>query len=1024
MVAVPRVFTCPAGAPFLETLAVAIIEGRCPGTGTAPTPAQMPDITIQLPTRRAVSALAQAFAQAGSGRGLLLPAIRALGDEEPAAIASGAPAPEVVSELERRVVLADIARQWAGETSVWSARSPALGPDPIPRNPADAVALAGDLARLIDAMEAHDISHASVAKALPQDLSHLARNWEINSNFLINVLERWAAHLQRRNLVSAVARRDRLLAQEAQRLQAPDFTDPYIVAGSTGSVPATARLLRAAAHAKNGAVVLPGLDRDLDSASWAVLEPGHPQFGMSQVIETIGVTRDQVETLGDDPVGWVPARLEFLSETMRPAATTGQWMQRLGSINKDQLAAGLDGVSLIEAANEHEEARVVALILRAVAAMPGKTAALVTPDRSLARRVRAELGRWDLVVDDSAGIPLAQTPPGVFLQLVAQAQNNGFSSLALLALLKHPLVRLGRAAREVREPARHLEILALRAQRPGPGLAGIAQALRGARQMRHAHRVRSRITPEQISRVENLLDDLTAAFAPLARFGAAPGNTQTLVPVKELLEAHIEVAQTLAATPLAATGGLWRDASGHTLADFLADLLGASEQAAQIGPQAFPGWLEAMMQGAVVRPTGGLHPRLAIWGPLEARLMRADVLVLGGLVEGTWPGEVATDPWMGRHMRAAVGLEPPEQRIGLQAHDFAQGLAGAQVFLTRAQKSGGTPAVPSRWLWRMRALLKGLDLEHLLRASQPWLAWARGLDQPLDVQPCLPPRPCPPVAVRPVRLSVTAVETWLRDPYAIYARHVLDLQPLEPLEVAPDASDYGQLIHQALGAMIAADPKAPLGEGALGRLLAVGAGCFASLAEQPGLQAYWQARFVRVAQWFVENDLRSPGTVSHPEIGGHLSFAAPVAGGKFTLTARADRIDVIGDRSADIIDYKTGGLPKAQALKNLEAPQLPLEAAIMAAGGFGDISAQVRGLIYVQLSGRDPAGEIVPVPGDPHDLAKRALELLEQRIAAFARPSQPYLSRVKPKREEFAGDYDHLARLAEWSARLVGPHGT
>ncbi|MFV2092036.1 MAG: double-strand break repair protein AddB, partial [Hyphomicrobiales bacterium] len=509
MTGTPKVFTCPAGMGFLDTLAQAVADGTCPGTTPAPDWAAMPDFTIRLPTRRAIPALAEAFRNVGNRGGLLLPNISALGDEDPDT--PGMAFPEVVSELERRIVLADIARAWAQETSVWSRRSAELGPDPIPQNPADAVALAGELAQLIDAMESQDIDHAKMVAALPEDLSHLARNWEINRDFLKIAIQRWDAHLRRRNLVSAVSARDRRLDREAERVAAPGFAEPYIVAGSTGSVPATARLLGAVARAQNGAVVLPGLDRALDSAGWDALEPGHPQFGLRQVIDTIGVSREQVADLGDAPTGWVPARLSILSEAMRPAVTTGQWVHRLETMDRAEMARGLDGVKLIEAANEHEEAGVVALILRNTVEQPGKTAALVTPDRGLARRVRAELGRWDLTVDDSAGTPLAQTPPGVFLQLLAQAHDSRFSALALLCLLKHPLTRLGRAPSQVRKGARHLEIIALRGARPGPGLAGVANALRAEAQKSHRHPVRQQISATDIAEAEKLLDDLKDA---------------------------------------------------------------------------------------------------------------------------------------------------------------------------------------------------------------------------------------------------------------------------------------------------------------------------------------------------------------------------------------------------------------------------------------------------------------------------------------------------------------------------------
>jgi ATP-dependent helicase/nuclease subunit B len=418
-----------------------------------------------------------------------------------------------------------------------------------------------------------------------------------------------------------------------------------------------------------------------------------------------------------------------------------------------------------------------------------------------------------------------------------------------------------------------------------------------------------------------------------------------------------------------------------------------------------------------VRPRANRHPRLSILGPLEMRLQHFDTLILAGLNEGTWPADANVDPWMSRPMRKAFGLPSPERRIGLAAHDVAQALCAPRVVLTRAAKVDGTPTVPSRWLMRLERVIAAANLSPVWQTQNaPWLAWAKALTHPMVVTPCERPAPKPPVAARPRKLSVTEIEKWMRDPYSIYARHVLRLAPLDPLEQDPGAAEYGTTIHDVLHRFIKDHPAGPLPGNALAVLLDMGHRLFGDRALSPVLAAFWEPRFARIARWFIDTETarRAVLTHAHAEVRGEMTLN--VGAGPFVLTGRADRIDATKSGLV-IIDYKTGAPPSPKEVLAGFAPQLPLEAAMAADGRFTDIPARkVAALEFGRLHGRSDGGERKPVPGDPAKIAQDALEGLARLIATFDNADTAYEARPNPDTAPTYSDYLHLARVKEWSA--------
>ncbi len=656
------------------------------------------------------------------------------------------------------------------------------------------------------------------------------------------------------------------------------------------------------------------------------------------------------------------------------------------------IARGVAGIELITAADPAEEAAAIALVLREALEEPGKTAALVTPDRSLARRVASELARWDIAADDSAGRRLSHTPPGTFLCLLAEAAAEGFAPVPLLALLKHPLATLGGDAAAFRGKARDLDIV-LRGPRPDPGLDGVRERIRKTRAGDH------KPLPEaRLSELEYWFAEIGRALKPLE---AALAKNEA--PIDAALRAHLEAGDALAGE------NLWRAEGGEAAARFIEELADAATALPEIESGAYAPLFRKLAGARSVRLNRTQHPRVSILGALEARLQRFDTVVLGGLNEGAWPRAVGADPWFSRPMRKTLGLEQPEFRIGQAAHDFAVLAAGPRVVLTRAQKADGVPTVASRWLQRLLQLTGGLKLEGALAPRRDYAALARSLHDAGKRSRPKRPAPTPAVEARPKRASVTEIERWVRDPYAIYARRILELDVLDALDAPIGPLERGDAIHKALERFVKEHPG-PLPDDAVLTLIAIADEVFAMEGTPKAALALWRPRFAHAAAWFVsvERERRANIAASHTEIRGECEIADG-----FTLYGIADRIDVLSDGTAAIIDYKTGNPPTKPQTESFLTPQLPLEAAILAAGGFPGLGKLATSeLLYFRVGGgRDP-GDVKPVPVT---LIDGAVAKLKQRIADFAKRETPYLPRLRPFSVSSEGDYDHLARVREWS---------
>ena len=1009
------ILNCPAHRPFLKTLAASILQGSIWNAG-APEPHDLPGLTVYLPSQPAVQPLKLDFLWLSTNESTFLPRIRVLGEADPLDLFAGfgprmdtktaiallkkaLAIPPAFTELERQIHLAAFAIEASGML-----RSTRLAPGEqlFPEIAAvSAAAIAREIAALFD--EAHN-EGADLTRIDQIDSSEGSGSEQLSLQLLRAIRKSWVSQKLKAWKLDPLERRNRLMAVEAEFINAS--TAPVIIAGSTASIAATMTLMETLKGRPNAAIVLQGLDRDLDEESWAVLGgcPEHPQHGLHQLLSRLGKGRESVRDLEAPATAEEHGkrrRAAFLSEALRPASTTAKWAS-FASAERKTDGSPAPGLALIEAETLQDEAAAITLILREALETEGQTAALVTPDETLTARVRHALTRWGLAnpVED-------ENPDALALRVASTAANGKPENL--VALLRSAR---GDEAPTMRRFAELIDLGVLRQMWRPQSMAGIPEALARAEHAIAAgearHPAMKRIEAAEWEAARNFAGRILEALAPLT------AKAEDRLGLKAWTSAHIAALAQLA--ELGVTGASEKDDGEPST---LADTAKVPVPSLRLDISGYASLFAEISAGRQRTATGHPHPRLFLLNPLDARLLAADVIVLGGLNEGSWPRISGPSPWLTPRDRLFAGLSPETRRIGLAARDFATLTSVApRVILSRAKKVNGSVTRPSRFIARLTALARGAGKLESLQPENPWSAWARLQCTPAKVTPIERPAPCPPLPARPRRLSVTAIETWFANPYAIYARHILGLEALRPIGDAHDARDKGILYHAALHRFFQAYPGA-LPPNAERHLLR----CLDQAADELGFNLenapFWRPRFARFAGWFAatEASRRVDVTALKSEAGGKLKLDAPL--GPFEVTARADRIDVCRDGTVRIYDFKTSANTAKTSIAR-GAPQLALEGFLVREGAFaGTPPGADPELRYIIATGGEPPGAVVP-PSKPlgSDEIEAAAIGLIARVARFDDPETPYTYDIRAIFRDKADNdpYAHLARVKEWSA--------
>lgn len=1002
-----KLFTIAPHAPFLKTLVDRICDGTLLNDWDIRGPFGLSDVTIILPTRRARLALADAFATKLGGAALL-PDIRTFGgapeEEEPFLPPyDAAPIPPSVSPLKQKLILAQLIEAW---TRARNQSTPELQP-----GAGEILSLAQSLADLIDDCHVEQIDPKSLRTITPENL---AANWQTNLEFLDIALDVWPNVLAERAEIDAAAARNLKLQRQTDALSTIFEDRPVIAAGSTGSIPATANLLQAVTRLERGALVLPGLDTSLSAESFATLtnpenDPhGHPQYGLAQLVDRLGTTPDNVIELAPESSA---DRTSIIRQALALADETAKWAETRPKY-EGNLQEAFAAVSAAVARNDEEQARAIAVAARE--ALANQTSVgIISPDRNLARRIAAELQRFEIEVDDSAGTPLFQSSVGRLARQVLAVAAKNFAPVDIMALLRNRRASIGLKRADLTNIADLLDVALLRGPRPAPGVQGLVARLDAnlADQIDHPA---LRLSPSQGAQIRDLIEALQAALTPLV---ACLENTS--FSVSEFVTALGAALANIVKQPDNQTREPWPEY--RQLDEWISAVQSETGNGPRLTGFGIEASLEALMGGLAVRSPRAAREDIAIWGQLEARLQNPDLLILAGLNEGTWPEATDPGPWLNRAMRLSAGLEPPERRQGQAAHDFEMAMGNAEVLITRADRQGTSPATPSRLLQRLDAYL-GPDVSRTMQArGQKWVQAARDLDFVATPQPAARPAPKPPISKRPKSLSITEIETLIRSPYDLYAKYVLGLRRLDGVGEDPDASARGTLIHAIFGNFVEAghDPEAA---NAVETLYNIAETVFTALEATPERRTIWLERFKPAADAFIDFERARAGRTKtrHAELYGKWAF--PIDGATFTLRGRADRIDEMLDGSAEIFDFKTGSVPSPGEMKLLNAPQLPLEAAMVREEAFEALGARPTSVLaYIKIGAGPTPFELTPFSlADGQDIAAVTDDILRRLYAQISAylltPDTAMASRIFPNpKQRYRGDYDHLARTGEWT---------
>ena len=936
----------------------------------------------------------QARAEGRPRAGLLLPRMVVVGDldlDETLGLMFDPLAAEVPPAVEPTVRLLILARLLREELTLDAGAT-------VPGEAA-LLRLARSVGETIDRLLIEDIGiDALLDPAVIGLVGDLAQHWIASTRLFARVVIRWQAELVARGASDAPERRNRLLRGLADRWRTAPPTHPVVAAGVTSAAPAVARLLRVVSELPGGAVILPDLDLALDDAVWAALGQAgapaddgavfgrgdivsHPQYHLKLLLNRMGIARGEVRPWHRAGIAAAPpARSRAISSLFLPPVASAMW----ATLPADDRR--LTGVRLMESAHPGEEALAIAVLVRRALELPERRVAVITPDRGLAERVIAHLQRWNIAADDSAGRPLPQTAAGRLLLLLAETWAERAAPVPLIALLGHPLVCAGEGRADWLDRVRALD-LALRGPRPAPGVQGLRDRLAGARRPNAA--------------LIAWWDEVALLLSPLL-------DSDAERPLAHALAGLVDVAQALCGD------GLWAQADGRALAQFVEEWSAAAGDPALADTLVDPAQLPALLRDALdqiaVRPPYGGHPRVAIYGLLEARMSRADLVICGGLVEGTWPATPASDPVLAPAVLRALGIPGADFRIGLSAHDFAAALGAPEVVLSHALRDTGGPTVPSRFLLRIRAMLG--DLTQLEIAA---VDWAKALDHGPKVDPAPRPQPMPNAEQRRVDIAATALDRLRGDPYQFYANAILRLAALDPIDADPSPAWRGTAVHAILEEWHQAGAS-------VGALVPIAEHALEKMSAHPLMRALWQPRLIAALQWIETEQqdlLREGRQVAAFERWGDIT----VRGVK--IKARADRIDRLPDGTLAIIDYKTGKPPSGKMVADGFALQLGLIGLIAAEGGVAGVSGMPRAFEYWSLSRKgdrfgwrdEPILEGRKRSGVPRDeFLAITRGYLHDALDQWILGSAPFTARLNPDLVGYS-EYDQVMRLDEWLGR-------
>lgn len=919
-------------------------------------------IKIFLPNRRSCLALREAFLRNCDNNAMLLPSIKpisGIGFEDTILFEQTnkelLDLPPVVSDFESKIILTKLIYKWQ-----CSKDNKSVG------NYSQAAQLSGELKNLLELTHQHKVDLRDIAEIVPADL---ANHWQSTLEFLNIIINNWPAILEDQGLINSYDYQEKVLSVFTKSLQSKSPEYPIIVAGSTGSTPFIADFIKSISDIDNCYIILSGLDTRTDPEIIDSQSPTHPQYYLNKLINHLQIDYTNVKR-------WIESEKEniiksdLIRNIMLPSNLTARWQEFREKPIK------IDNLTIIETDNSFEEAKAIALILKETLQTPKKTACVVTQDRELAKQISFNMQKWDILINDSSGVELKNTPVANFFKLIAQMAKSRFAPIDFLSCLKHPLASMGLKPGQVKPIVREIELKILRGVRPQNFLFEL-----------------EKIAPEWFCQIiqsgEKFASSLNSKDASL----------------EEIIQNHIEFAYKIAKTDQdLAEINLWGRDYGEQFKNWFDDFLNHASYLEDFHPSSYLGVFDAFLSGIKWRPKYGFHPRVSILTPMEARLQHFDVVILGGMNEGVWPQNINPDYWLNNSIREKLDLPNIQSDIGKSAHDFAKLFCFPNVYISRAEKSGTSHNIASRWLLKLDAILKISNSTNYVKPKQDWTNWASVLENPSNIEYSQPPCPKPAVKYRPKKLSVSTISKLMRNPYDVYASKILKLKPLDKIDQDPNNADFGNIVHDILDIYNKGHSLSANFDQNYQTLINIGNDRFSQKSIPDSLRLMWWLKFESLAKWFVEEDSERRKIVSkiYSEITGELIID------DYTITAKADRIEIMkNSNTAQIIDYKTGSIPSKKDIVNGFAPQLSIEAIMLDNNAFG-VPTKTQLIEYWKLN-KD--SKINGFSSNLEELLNSTEQGIKKLINTFNKESTPYLYKPTSYNDSYDTEYDHLSRV-------------
>ncbi len=961
-----NIYNISATESFLDVLAEGIIRRYA-----AQDLNELSKILVLLPNKRSCTGLREAFLRQTKGKPVLLPKIRPVGDidsEEIFITSEIFDIPEPVPAIKEKFILAKLIMEWQKENQ---------GGDIKNYTEDQALFLAGELRSFLHDLQRENIPFTSLGNIVPDEL---AKHWQITMDFLYSLVEKWGYVQKKEGFISSVEFQKKLTKKQIElwRDNPPEY--PVIIAGSTGSIPATSELIKEVLSLKKGAVILPALDTFCSSDYWKSIDKSHPQYAIKNLLSFLSVSREDVANWSDGCDD--NERLRVASEVLSPPEVIKEWFDLSDK-------KGFEGISILEASDIQEEAEVISLAIREKLENKDCNIAVITHSRDISRRIISIMEKWGIKANDSAGIPISETSIGIFLRLIADVPAGKYDPITLLSLLKNPFTEIGESKFQCRKYARELEKKFLRGIRKYDNIDSLCEVILSKNETD---------LYKWLMELRNIINKFELLLS------------KEKVSLRELIENHIKCCENISVGDNK-NNLLWSGHEGKFIYEFLNDVISYSDDFGVIDPKFYPAFFSNLLSSILYRPAYGFHPRVSILSPIEARLHRFDFTIFADLNEHSWPKKYAFS-WMGDSMREKIGLTTSEEKQGLSAHDFYSHFCSPEILLCRSKKKMSETTVSSRWLLRLQALAEKLNIKNI--KEDCFLAKAAKIIKiPSNFEYLKPPSPSPDIAFRPFSVSVTQVGKLVENPYEVYTKLILKLTNLREINEDPESAEFGSLVHKAIEIYLR-----EYKDGTREEFLNAGRKAFSEYKNNHSILNIWQSRFEEIADYFVfyEKERRKNANKVFAEQEGKHEFS--FNDGKLSIKTRVDRIEVSPSGNVCIADYKTGSLPSISDVKVGIAPQLSLESLIFEKGGFASIinldkeQPKVDNLVYIKLFGNKKIEEKNIKNETVIKIAENGILKL---INYFYNKQNPYYSYPYGRGNYFYDEYDHFSRYDEWA---------